>query len=78
MKPSEKRTDKALVGLKAWFEWGEDTILATIDRLDSTYPDTAYSITWFKSENLTSDVFFPDDCNEAYSVAHCAQLIKMA
>ncbi len=76
MKPSEKRTDKALVGLKAWFQWGDDTILATIDRLDSTYPDTAYSITWFKSENPTPAIF-PDDCHEAYSVAHCAQLIRM-
>ena len=71
------RTDAALVGRKVWLRWEAGrNVLATIVRLDSTYPLTAYTVTWTVADNPTEPM--PPGGAGWYSVAHCSQVLSVA
>ena len=70
------RTDKAMVGRKVVLDWAGREIVATIERLDSTYPNTAYTVTWTKADNPNEDIL--EDCGGCYSIAHCGQVKRVA
>jgi hypothetical protein len=69
-------TDHAMVGSKVVLDWAGREIVATIKRLDSTYPTTAYTVTWTKADNPNEDI--PTDCAGIYSIAHCGQVKRVA
>ena len=63
-------TDEAMVGEKAVFDFGGREIIARIERRDSTFPKTAYTIIWTQDDN-------PSESTGGYSVAHCSQLLSV-
>ncbi len=69
-----KRTDESLVGRKIIMDLGGRDVVATIDRLDATYPATAYSVVWVPADNPGEA--FPVGVAGMYSIAHCSQVLR--
>ena len=61
-------TSKALKGWQVIYRRGDIDLVATIKRLDKTYPKTAYTVTWDKVNNPSYD--WPNGVEHMYSIAH--------
>jgi len=89
-----KSTTKTLVGKKVVISWhdvdgvhGETEIIATIDSLNYTYPDTAYNMTWTKQDNPghyfstekngAGRPYIPDDCAGMSSNIHYSSIKRI-
>ena len=70
-------TNINMIGRKVVIDFGGREILATIDRLDSTYPTLAYTVTWTKADN-PKETDIPDDCAGAYSIVNCRLVKRVA
>jgi len=69
-------TSKTIIGRKVWFTFRDSTLLGTVRRLDSTYPRTAYSISWSRADNPTAE--FSPGVNGRYSVIHASRVLGAA
>jgi hypothetical protein len=67
-------TSAELIGKKVVISFYIREITATIDSKDTTYPDTAYRITWTKQDNPGENI--PADCAGMTSVIHCNSVIR--
>ena len=69
-----RSTSAELVGKKVVISFYTREITATIDSKDTTYPDTAYRITWTKQDNPGENI--PINCAGMTSVIHCSSVIR--
>jgi len=65
-------TSTELIGRKVVLFRSGREIIATIERLDSTYPATCYTVTWKKADNPREEI--PADCGGMYSIAHYTEV----
>ena len=68
------KTDKSMIGCKVIIVREGREILATIERLDSSYPQSAYTVTWTRADN-PSEIMHTES---AYSIVHCSQVKRVA
>jgi len=73
---SRLATDPALVGRKVVLRWSGREIVATITRLESSYPKSAYTVVWTQCDN-PAETDIPADCAGLESVAHCGQVVRV-
>ena len=72
--PNGQRTDPALVGSKVVLAWSGAQLMATVVRLDITYPRTAYAVSWTRVDNPTYDEDYPTGAAAWQSIAHCSKV----
>jgi hypothetical protein len=68
-------TDTRLVGKKVVIAWYGREVIATIDVFDTTYPETAYGMTWTKQDNPEERI--PEDCAGACSIIHYSSIKRL-
>ena len=65
-------TNPSLIGRKIQVRFGDDTLLATLDGLDSAYPATAYRVSWTRADNPHYDAAGLPNANSFCSVLHAS------
>jgi hypothetical protein len=70
-----KSTTAALIGKKVAVAWYEREVIATIDAMDTTYPETAYGMTWTKQDNPEERI--PADCAGMSSNIHYSSIKRV-
>jgi len=69
------KTNMALVGRKIRMSWRDRTLIATIQRIDSEYPKTAYTVVWTKLDNPDEDI--PPDCGGMCSIIPWSSVLEV-